>query len=186
MNTRFYRFTIIFLTLSFILGLSYYWLMRSTTGPIVPYDPQKDRAALIEIFKQNMFWLTTNPDEKDALKSFEQNLDTRSSSNLAFDRGNLTIMVYRDAQDTKGFIAYHRHGWSSARILYLGIHEKYRRRGYAETLMRYAIEDIKEQGYSRIEIFTRVINERAQNLYKKFGFTSYWTDGEYITYERLL
>ena len=185
-SSKIYRFITIFLVLAFIVGGMYYWSLQTNIGPIYTYDSQKDRAALIEIYKQNWFWLTTNPNEADAIKSFEHNLDTLSSTYSPFDQSNLIIKVYRDAEGTKGFVAYHRDGWLAARILYLAINEKYRRRGYAELLMKYAIEDIKKQGYTRIDIFTRVVNERAQNLYKKFGFTSNWTDGEYITYKRHL
>ena len=186
LTQKVYRFAILIIALTFILGGAYYWFSRTPATHIHPYDASKDRAALIEIFKQNWFWLTTNSDEADAITSFEHNIDTLSSSNSPFERGNMTILVYRDDEATKGFISYYRSGWSTAKILYIGVDEKYRRCGCAKELINYALEELKKQNYARVELFTRVINERAQNLYKKYGFTSNWTDGEYITYERAL
>lgn len=190
-SKKIYRYTALVLACTFIAGGSYFWFAHKNSAPIYLYDPVQDRAALIEIFRQNWFWLTTNPDEQDAVASFEQNLDARSSSNSPFDRGNLTIQVYRvpgapDHEATKGFIAYHRCSWTSAKILYLVVNEQYRKSGYAKTLMQYALDDLKEQGYARVELLTRLCNVRAQGLYKKFGFKSYWSDDQYITYERTL
>ena len=185
-SKRISQITAVVLALVFITGGSYYWFAQRTSALIFPYEAERDRAELIEIFKQNWFWLTTNPDEQDAVASFARNLDTRSSSDSPFERGNLTIMVYRDNEATKGFIAYHRSSWSSAKILYLVVNEQYRKAGYAKALMQYALDDLKYQNYARVELLTRVCNVRAKGLYKKFGFVSNWSDEQYITYEKTL
>lgn len=185
-NSTVYHYIAVILAILCIISSVYYWYSRRSAEPIYTYDATKDRQSLIDIFKQNWFWLTTNPDAEDAVKSFEHNIDTLSSSNSPFDRGNLMIKVYRDQEHAQGFIAYYRSGWATAKILYIGVNEKYRRRGYAEALMKYALDDLKKQGFTHVELFTRIINERAQNLYKKYGFISHWHDDTYITYERVL
>ena len=186
MNNSTLYYTTTILTILFIIGSFNYFFSHQSTAPIYTYEAIRDRQSLIEIFKQNWFWLTTNPDEEDAIKSFEHNIDTLSPSNTPFDSNKLIIKVYHHQGETKGFIAYYRSGWSMAKILYIGVNERYRRRGYAEALLKYALDDLKKQGFTRVDLFTRIINERAQNLYKKYGFISHWHDSEYITYERTL
>ena len=151
---------------------AYYWLQMGTE-PIYPYDAAQDRESLIKIFKQNQFWLTNDPDEASALESFTYSLDNASSSDSWMDRGNLLTYVYRDNEATKGFVAYHKVSSSTAKILYIAVDDTYRRRGYAEKLLVYALDDLKRKGYEHVELVTRLVNKRAQGLYKKLGFKLY-------------
>ncbi len=176
-----------FLLAAAIATAGYYWLtQRTSSEPIYPYDAALDRAALIEIFKPNFFWLTDDPDEQHALESFEHTLDHRASSRRPGDAGDLHIYVYRDDEGTKGFVSYYRTSWSSAKILYIAVGDAYRRRGYAEKLMQFVLNEIKRQGFNHVELVTRVVNQRAQGLYKKFGFKQGWNDGTLVSFERTL
>lgn len=175
----FNRFLVpLFVVLACAVG-GYYWLIRSCE-PICPYDAAQDRAALITIFKQNMFWLTNDTNEASALKSFENSIDNASSSESWLDRGNLITYVYRDREATKGFVSYHKVSASTAKILYIAVDDTYRRRGYAEKLLVYALNDLQYKGYDRVELVTRLINKRAQGLYKKLGFKQTWDDGTLV------
>ena len=181
------RFLLFLIIIIGTVGIgSYYWFHQSTTEPIYPYNPAQDRTALVAMFTPNAFWLSDDPDEKHAVETFEYNLDHRSSSRSSFDEGNMTIYVYRDDEATKGFVSYYPTSWSVAKILYIVVDDKYRRRGYAEKLMQYALDAIKQKGFKRVELVTRVINKRAQGLYKKFGFKQGWDDGTLVSFERTL
>jgi ribosomal protein S18 acetylase RimI-like enzyme len=157
----------------------YYWL-RVSAEPIFTYDATKDREALITIFKQNMFWLTNETNEDAAVASFKHSIDTNSSSSSWMDRGNLLTYVYRDNEATKGFVSYHKVSSSAAKILYIAIDDTYRRRGYAEKLLKFALADLKKQGYRSVELVTRLVNKRAQGLYRKLGFRQTWDDGTLV------
>lgn len=177
-------FIAVIISIAFILS-SYYWFFVSQT-PIYEYNPEQDRAALCDIFNQNFYWLTTETDEGKALLSFERNLDTRSSSSQWMDQGNLKVKVYRVDGCVAGFVAYHKVSGLLAKILYIAVHDDYRRRGYAEFLLQHAFDDLRSQGFTRVELVTRVVNKHAQGLYKKFGFKSTWDDGELIGFARNL
>lgn len=166
------------LCLAVVVG-SYYWL-QVASEPIYPYDAAKDRESLIKIFKQNMFWLTNDTNEKSAVESFEYSIDSASSSDSWMDRGNLLTYVYRDNEATKGFVSYHKVSSSLAKILYIAVDDTYRRRGYAEKLLIYALDNLKRKGYERVELVTRLVNKRAQGLYKKLGFRQTWDDGTLV------
>lgn len=174
----------IIISIAFIIS-SYYWFwVRQTL--IYEYNPTSDRERLCDIFKQNFYWLTNETDEGKALLSFERALDTQSSSTQLLDHGNLKVRVYRIDGCVAGFIAYHKVIGQLAKILYIAVHDDYRRRGYAEKLLQYALDDLIKQGFARVELVTRVVNKRAQALYKKFGFKPTWDDGELIGFARNL
>lgn len=168
------------LTVCLAVAIGSYFVFRVSSEPIYSYNAQKDREALITIFKQNMFWLTNDPNEQTAVESFKHAIDTSSSSDSWLDRGNLLTYVYRDNEATKGFVSYHKVSSSTAKILYIAVDDAYRRRGYAEKLLVYALGDLQRKGYERVELVTRLINKRAQGLYKKLGFRQTWDDGTLV------
>lgn len=175
----------IIISIAFIIS-SYYWFFVKQQTSIYEYNPAEDRARLCEIFKQNVYWLTNETDEGRALLTFERALDTQSSSPQWVDRGNLKVKVYRIDGCIAGFVAYHKISGLLAKILYIAVHDDYRRRGYAEQLLQHALDDLKRQGFTRVELATRVVNKRAQGLYKKFGFKITWDDGELVGFARNL
>jgi ribosomal protein S18 acetylase RimI-like enzyme len=168
-----------FMLLAAAAAGGYYWLHVSGE-PIYEYNAAQDRDALIKIFKQNMFWLTTDTNEESAVKSFEQAIDTHSSSQSWIDKGNLLTYVFRDNEATKGFVSYHKVSPSQAKILYIAVDDTYRRRGYAEKLLTYALDDLQRKGFKTVELVTRLVNKRAQGLYKKLGFRQTWDDGTLV------
>ena len=180
-----YRF-LISVALCGVIIAGYYWLSHDSSTSIHPYDPSKDRAALVNMFKPNAFWLSDDADEQHATDTFEHALDYRASSTNPCDAGNLSIYVYRDEQATKGFVTYYPVSRTAAKILYIAVSDQYRRRGYAEKLMNFALQDLKRRGFHHVELVTRVTNQRAQGLYKKYGFKEGWNDGTLVSFERTL
>lgn len=185
-SRKLHRYCLSALVVVALVGGYYWFTTRSAHESIHVYDPALDRAALVKIFTSNMFWLTNDEDERHAIESFERGLDNRAMTRALSGERNLSTYVYRDAEATKGFVSFYRISWSKARILYIAVDDAYRRRGYAETLMQFALDELKRQGFSSVELTTRVINQRAQGLYKKFGFRQSWDDGTLVAFERVL
>lgn len=184
---RFGKINRLIIPLVFILaGLGGYYWFHVKQEPIYSYDAVKDRSSLIKIFKQNMFWLTNDPSEQSALQSFEQSLDSASPSQSWLDRGSLVTYVYRDREGTKGFISYYPLSSASAKILYIAVDDDYRRRGYAQKLLEYALAELKRKGFKDVELVTRLVNKRAQGLYKKLGFRQTWDDGTLVGFVKTM
>lgn len=51
------------------------------------------------------------------------------------------------------------------------LEKKYQNKGLGQELMRYAINDLKNQGYTQFTIGVEENNEIAKHIYSKFGFT---------------
>jgi ribosomal-protein-alanine N-acetyltransferase len=56
-------------------------------------------------------------------------------------------------------------------VLTVGILKQYQSQGLGSALMNEALAWAKSSGLRRLELFVFASNEKAQNLYKKFGFT---------------
>ena len=69
-------------------------------------------------------------------------------------------------------------GW----LLFLGVADQFRKRGYGEYLVRYALEQMRQMGLTRVDLVTRVTNYRAQRLYKRIGFNEYKRDSHGFVY----
>jgi ribosomal protein S18 acetylase RimI-like enzyme len=166
-----------------IAGIS---LWRYTTGSsegIYTYNPSTDRAFVIDMFKQDWYWLISDysPDY-----SVEHMLDTKSASREPQDFGKLIIKTYRVKGKPVGFICYYKGELLEGRILFLSVDKTYRGKGYARTLLNFALDDLKKQGIRVARMFTRVDNERGRKLYTGLGFKQIWTDGAYLMYEKVL
>ena len=66
-----------------------------------------------------------------------------------------------------------------AHITNVSVKPEFRRRKIAEALLHYAIEHCYENGVKYITLEVRVSNEKAINLYTKYGFRSLGTRKEY-------
>lgn len=60
-----------------------------------------------------------------------------------------------------------------AQILSIGIHPKYRRKGYARSLLEKGLEDLKGAGVPWVKLEVRPENTAARKLYEGLGFSSH-------------
>lgn len=157
-------------------GAGWYYT-RSTTG-IFDYAAVCDKAAVLDIFKDNLSWLITSPDY-----SVEYMLDTKSSNKEAKNFGNLTLKVFREDCKTAGFLAYHKKKFYEGFILFVAVDAKYRGKGYAHKLVQEAVKNLKADGCTVVELVTRVLNKPARKVYEGEGFKEIWTDGTFIRYQ---
>lgn len=165
-----------------LMGAAWYFLMPR--GPIVPYDAQRDRAFIIDMFKKNWYILIT-----DYSPDFDvpYMLDQRAPSGKRGrgDTGLLIRRTYLEQGEPVGFIIYYPRGLKLGQLLFLAVDEQHRRKGIARKLANYAIEDMKARGMLGIKMTTRTENTKAQNLYESLGFKQLWTDGAYVNYEKI-
>jgi len=166
-------FTII-INISNIFQNQYLYSENKKNNNICEYNKLRDKQFILNMFKKNWYWLVDEDDDKDF--SPEYMLDTKSSSNNEKDKGNLNIKVFVEDNITKGFITYYTEINSKNKSKYgiiftLAVDEKYRNKGIAKELLKYAIKDLKNNlKCDNIYLYTRINNEPAIKCYIKFGF----------------
>lgn len=160
-------------------GLGYYYTSYATQG-VYEYDPSIDRDFIINLFKNDWYWLISDASAKDY--SVERMLDYRASSRE--HTGDLILRVYRVQSKPVGFLAYFPGELFVWYILFCAVDKAHRSKGYARKMMNYALEDVKKRGARVVRLITRADNLPAQKLYKSLGFKQIWTDGAYVKFEK--
>lgn len=171
-------------TISICAGI---WIFQKDKAfsNISDYKPERDRAFILDIFKKDFFWLVA--DEGSETFSAEYMLDNRTSSRKpSFRKGNLIIKIHTEEGKPAAFIAYYLKKLYEGYILFVAVDGKYRKKGYARNLIKYALEDLKRRGSCVVRMITRNINKPARSLYESLGFKQYWTNGKYVRYEKYL
>lgn len=154
----------------------------STTDGITNYYGPRDRATVLSIFIPDWNFLMhgATPEEY----SMGRLLDTASPTQDLRLAGKLQQIVYREHGKTVGYCCYYMKAPAIGRVLFLVVDPTVRRKGYAEKLVRFAINDlVKRLDAKIVDIMVFSHNTRAQKLYEKLGFTTHWVDqkdgGEY-------
>lgn len=176
------------LTASIIGAVTYHFIWRvpwpattsaTTAERIISFDPARDTQAILDIFKQDRYWLVSSDDYSPefALANRAPNQhDTRYY-------GTLEIKVLYDHDTLAGFTAYYMKNFCVGILLFIDVKPEFRGKGYAQELMTYAINDMKKRGASIISLVTRTSNEAAQKLYKKLGFMVSHEEDGYVYFE---
>ncbi len=84
--------------------------------------------------------------------------------------GKLKTVILFDNNIPVGFVNYYMRGLYEGTVFLLNVDEHYRGKGFGEVLFGYAVESLKKDGAKIIKVSVREENERAQKLYRKFGF----------------
>ena len=183
MTKKLIKITAILLALSFGGYAFYYYFPQpsvvQTTDLIQDYNAARDTQEILDIFKQDRYWLLSSPDY-----SPEHMLQT-SSPNKDDARyfGKLSIKVLREADKFVGFVAYYMKNFFIGTVLFLDVKPEFRGKGYAQQLMRYAIEQLKKKGASIVTLVTRSENHSAQAVYKKMGFVQTLEEDGYVYFD---
>ncbi len=184
MTKKLIKITALILALSFGGLTIYYYLPQpqeaaQITGLIQDYNETRDTQEILDIFKQDKYWLLSSPDY-----SAESMLKTRSpNKDDARYFGKLSIKVLREADKFVGFVAYYMKNFFIGTVLFLDVKPEFRGKGYAQQLMRYAIDALKKQGASIITLVTRSENHAAQAVYKKMGFVKTLEEDGYVYFD---
>ncbi len=147
---------------------------------IVPFDKARDSAFILKMFKDptNWYWLI----EESSRFSPELMIETQGYPQETTNRGNLFIDVVYDKAEPVGFTAYLKNSIYSGKILFLLVDEKFRGQGWGYRLLDHAVGQLKKMGSTRVELLTRLSNESAQRLYKRYGFKEMYRFNPGIVY----
>lgn len=150
-------------------------------GPIRLYTPEKDRTSVEQLFKDNFYALTANPDH-----DFDVMLEKRAPNRFQTKYfGKMDTVVLNDGNKLAGFVSYYMQSTYSGKVLFLSVNKECRRKGYAKKLMTFAVERLKKKGAKVIKVCTRTDNDAAQNLYvNKFGFVKEDVSDGFIFYRK--
>lgn len=165
------------------LGASIYWFKSSCEG-IVPYSIQRDKDAMIALFKDNWYWLV--PENTNFSMERFLTKSVHYSPSAPSDRDISKIMVYCYEGKLIGFVAYDKESFYKGRIRFIVIDKKYRGQGYSEKLMDFAMRDLKNMGSTIVHLLTRTDNQAAQKFYERIGFNKYWQDDGFVKFEKAL
>lgn len=159
------------LCLTAIVAGGFWSCAEQPQGPIYQYSASRDRQGIIDLFKQNWYWLTATKDF-----STEFMLDNRAPDKNIIYSGHLQMRVLRENNTLVGFVAYYMKTKDLGWLLFLVIDEAYRGQRKAETLATYAIDQMRLQGAKKVRLVTRTDNVSAQRVYRRLGFTQYKLD----------
>ena len=155
-----------------LIGGTYYYARYanvSTQGesPITEYQPARDKAEILALFKSDLYWLSANPDY-DAEYTLDHRAPNKDNQRYF---GEMQIKVLREKDQFVGFVAYYKKTFDEGFINFVCIKPNMRGKRYAEQLMRYAEDDLRAMGVHRIRLLTRTTNHRARALYTRMGYT---------------
>ncbi len=103
-------------------SLASYWYYQNNifTG-IREYNPEKDRAFILNIFDKDWYWLVAEDREHYDPK---YTLDNRASSKVPENKGNLQIYVYQESGRPAGFIAFFKKNIFKGDLRFIAIDQK--------------------------------------------------------------
>lgn len=139
----------------------------------------QDDSHIKEIFSQNFYALTANPD-------FDIDLMLLKNAPNKYERkyfGKMTTAVLLDNERPIGFVSYYMRSLHQGLILFLAIDKEYRGKGFSKKLLHYAMYQLKQKGAKIVKISTRSDNKVAQNLYSKI-FTKEYEDNGFVHYSK--
>lgn len=158
-----------------LIGIFVWWMSFAS---ISRYSPERDRADIIRVFKQDQYFLSTDPHYP-----VEYMLDTRSSDTSVLHRGNLQLYVLRKQGAFVGFTAFHKMRSDLGRILFVAVDRNFRNSGYGRQLTQFAMRQLLGEGAHHIILTTRVENFSAQRIYETCGFKLSGQDKGIVYYQ---
>lgn len=178
MIKRFIKVSALIFSLGLIGATAYYYYAPTPvpiiSDSIVPFDYARDAEHIKQIFIDDKYWLLSSEDYDVEYMLHNKAPNKREPRYI----GKLNIKVLYENNQFVGFIAYYLKNFFLGQILFVDVKQEFRGKGFAQMLVKHAIEDMKKQGATMIVLVTRTSNTSAQSVYKKLGFTvSYEEDG---------
>ena len=155
---------------------------RNYTG-VVDYNKSRDKAAILEIFNKNWYWLISEY-TKDFSPEFM--LESLSHDKTSESYGQVTIKVMLDNGKPVGFVAYYMKTFYEGFLWFLAVNEEVRNKKYGKLLMKTAIDDLTKRGARYIRLITRTTNYPAQAVYKSLGFKATHDNGKFVDFELMI
>jgi RimJ/RimL family protein N-acetyltransferase len=153
-----------------------------TCQGIALYDIQRDRQEILRLFKENWYWLIP----EDTPFSAEQFLDPHLLNRTGENKDASKIFVYCLENRPIGFVAYYKQSPTTARLRFIAVDQPYRGKGYSQELMNAALDDMKKEGITKVNLITRTNNQPARKLYTRLGFKQIEEEDGYVHFEKSL
>lgn len=172
----------VLILLSFGASIFYYYAPQPLVeqiSQISDFQDTRDTQDLLKIFETDRYWLISSEDY-DPLHALQTRSPNKRDSKYF---GKLHIKVLRENDQLVGFVAYYMKNFFIGQLLFLAVKPEFRGKGYAQKLMKYAVDDMKKQGASIITLVTRTSNVSAQAVYKKLGFTQTYEEDGFVYFE---
>jgi ribosomal protein S18 acetylase RimI-like enzyme len=168
-------FFLIFIVSVFVGVGGFYFYIKINSNEnkvkIFDYDKKLDRQDVLKILRDNFYWLVAGMswEEFNFEKQIDENKYIHNPENKNLE---MKIKVIRDdvLKKTVAFLTHYVQEDKVMRAHLLCVDKDYRRKGYAEILMKYLIDESRKNGFEKLFLVTRAENIRAQGLYKKLGF----------------
>lgn len=183
MTKKLIKIAAVLILVSFGASVFYYYAPPSLCAPassISDFQDERDTQDLLKIFEKDRYWLISSEDYDPAWALKTRSPNKRESRYF----GKLNIKVLRENGQLVGFVAYYMKNFFLGQLLFLAVNPDFRGKGYAQQLMKYAIDDMKQMGASMITLVTRTSNLSAQAVYKKSGFVVTHEEDGYVYFER--
>ncbi len=167
-----------------LIGATAYYYYAPTPVPVVsdsiiPFDYARDAQNIKQTFIDDKYWLLSSEDYDVEYMLANKAPNKREPRYV----GKLNIKVLYENNQFVGFIAYYLKNFFLGQILFVDVKQEFRGKGYAQKLVKHAIEDMKKQGATMITLVTRTSNISAQSVYKKLGFTVSLEEDGFVYFE---
>ncbi len=163
-------------------GAAWLLLYRDAGPPIIEFDIKRDGKAIIESFERDWEWLI--PGDRDSF-SPELMLAYRAPQQNPLYAGRMNIKVMRDGDKLIGFVTWYMKDVHTGFLNFVDVNPEYRGKGYAEKLVKNAMDAMIADGAQKLTMVTWPYNTRARGVYDRLGWHVVKTDNqvhyEYIT-----
>jgi ribosomal protein S18 acetylase RimI-like enzyme len=188
-KNRYYKIAALVLTVALGSGISYYFLRSKKEAicaqqgvTISPYLPSRDEADVVGLFERDWYWLSVNEYSRDHVLFMLNTGSPNEEESRYF--GKMQVQVLRDPHGAFiGFITYYMKNFYQGHILFLAVHQDFRGKRYADCLLKYAINALKNQGAKEAILLTYTPNTSGQKLYNRFGFIETHREGKFVYYK---
>ena len=155
-----------------------YWYYSHNYG-ITPYRAE-DQQALTDILRKDWYWLVS----EDSVDYSPEYMFAHRAAIPSYPDNSLNIFVYRQHGKPVAFVTYYREQGCRGKIQFVAVDQEHRKLGYAQELVKYALDDAAKHGMCIVELVTRTNNISAQKLYRKLGFRTTWQAEGFIGFEK--
>lgn len=161
-------------------GVTYYIQSVRQASGIHTYRESRDFKGVLEIFKQDWYWLSTRDYNEPRLQWMLKDGSPNEYEAQFF--GKMRVKVLREDNKVVGFITYYMKNFYEGIVLFLAVRSDARGKRYGQTLINYAINELSKQGALVVSLVTRVTNKSAIKLYTRIGFKQTKIEDGFITF----
>lgn len=163
-------------------GTGVYYYQHYQQGPIYEYIYDRDAADIKDLMTLDWYWLISSPDYQ--VDFMLKNRAPNHKDPRYFGKMNIKVLRINDA--FAGFVTYYKKSAYEGSVLFLAVRPEFRGKRYAQMLLDYAVEQLKQQGALYVRLVTRTNNLKAQAVYKRDGFDELGRDDEFVYYQKAL